>query len=236
MNLLLLPEGTSNEELEVTGRQAKHIRRVLRSKPGDIIRVGVENGLLGTATVLDVQENSARIQVSAHEPPPVGLPIRVIIGLPRPKMLRRIIQMLTSTGVKDIIFTHSYRVEKSYWMSPFLEPESILEQARLGLEQGRDTILPSIQLKRYFRPFAEDELPSLVKNQRAFVAHPGDFPLCPGPSKEPTTLVVGPEGGFIPWEVDFLQKSGCTPVSFGSRILRVETAIPMLLGRIAPIC
>ena len=44
--------------------------------------------------------------------------------------------------------------------------------------------------------------------------------------------MVGPEGGFIPYEVEKLQAAGCEPVSLGARILRVENAISSLLGRL----
>jgi RsmE family RNA methyltransferase len=46
--------------------------------------------------------------------------------------------------------------------------------------------------------------------------------------------VVGPEGGFIPYEIEKLQEVGVKAVTIGSRILRVETAIPALISRLFP--
>jgi len=46
------------------------------------------------------------------------------------------------------------------------------------------------------------------------------------------TVVVGPEGGFIPYEIDLLTKNGCQAVSLGNRILRTETSISYILGRL----
>jgi RsmE family RNA methyltransferase len=46
------------------------------------------------------------------------------------------------------------------------------------------------------------------------------------------TLAIGPEGGFIPYEIDMLKAAGFEDVSFGERILRVEHAVAALVGRI----
>jgi RsmE family RNA methyltransferase len=64
------------------------------------------------------------------------------------------------------------------------------------------------------------------------IAHPepGASP-CPRAVAGPVTLVVGPEGGFVPVEVDRLRELG-TLVDLGPRILRVETAVVTLLARL----
>jgi len=47
-----------------------------------------------------------------------------------------------------------------------------------------------------------------------------------------TTLTIGPEGGFIPYEIEKLNAAGCKTVNIGERILRVETAVPVLLSKL----
>jgi RsmE family RNA methyltransferase len=66
----------------------------------------------------------------------------------------------------------------------------------------------------------------------ALLAHPGEYPPCPRGISGDTLLVVGPEGGFIPYEVEKLQGAGCRAVSLGTRILRVENAVTSILGRL----
>jgi RsmE family RNA methyltransferase len=45
-------------------------------------------------------------------------------------------------------------------------------------------------------------------------------------------LVVGPEGGFVPFEAELLRAQGLAAVHLGSRRLRVETAVAALVGRL----
>lgn len=168
----------------------------------------------------------------AEDPPP-ALPCTLVIALPRPKMLKRILVDATSLGVKRICFVNSYRVDKSFWSSPLLAPETIAEKCRLGLEQAIDTKLPEVTLHPRFRPFVEDELPGIVGDSQALVAHPAGSVACPRGITRRATLAIGPEGGFIPFEVDLLRDAtGFTAVTLGPRILRVDTAVPALLGRL----
>jgi len=134
--------------------------------------------------------------------------------------------------VKELHLINSYKVDKSYWGTPWLEEAAIREQLLLGLEQSVDTVMPRVYLHKRFKPFVEDQLGAIIAGSTALVAHPYTETPCPIGLKEPCSLVIGPEGGFIPYEIDKLLESGCTPVSLGSRILRVETAIPVLIAKI----
>ena len=112
-------------------------------------------------------------------------------------------------------------------------PEALREQLILGLEQARDTVLPEVSIEKRFKPFVEDRLPALASGTLGLIGHPGDYPACPRAVQEPVTLAIGPEGGWIPYEVDLLREAaGLQPVQLGERILRVETAVPALLARL----
>jgi RsmE family RNA methyltransferase len=123
-------------------------------------------------------------------------------------------------------------VEKSYWQSPVLDSDALQEQLVLGLEQARDTMLPEALLRPLFKPFVEDELPGLIKGSLPLVAHPVASVLCPRDVKSAVTLAIGPEGGFIPYEIEKLVACGFTVVQMGERILSVETAVPALISRL----
>lgn len=234
MNLLLLEEQDfiAPQQVRLSGRRLLHMLEIQQVAVGDSLRVGEVNGLMGQGTVLALDQQQAELQINLTQPPPAKLPLTLLLAMPRPKMFRRILQHCATLGVAEIILLNSYRVEKSFWQTPFLQPEVIRENLLLGMEQARDTVLPSVRIEKRFKPFVEDQLPALVAGTTGLVAHPGDFPACPRALAGPVTLAIGPEGGWIPYEVDKLCAAGLQPVQLGERILRVETAVTALLARL----
>ena len=234
MNLLLLEETDfiDADHVRLSGRRLAHMLDIQQVGVGDTLRVGRINGLMGQGTVLELDKNSALLNVVLNEQPPAKLPLTLLLAMPRPKMFRRILQHCATLGVPEIILLNSVRVEKSFWQTPFLQPEVVRDNLLLGLEQARDTVLPAVRIEKRFKPFVEDSLPGIIDGRLALVAHPGNFPACPRGIDQPLTLAIGPEGGWIPYEVDKLVEAGMQPVQLGERILRVETAVTALLARL----
>lgn len=235
MNLLLLEDGdfVAEGRAVLRGRRLKHLHEVHRAAVGDHLRVGRLGGAMGEGRLLRLDSEAAEIAIeSLDQAPPAKLPVTLLLALPRPKMLKRTLQTVASMGVPHLVLLNSYRVEKSFWQTPFLEPAEIREQLILGLEQARDTVLPEVTIEKRFKPFVEDRLPQLAAGSLGLVGHPGDYPPCPRAVDGAVTLAIGPEGGWIPYEVDRLHEAGLSPVQLGERILRVETAVPVLLSRL----
>lgn len=234
MNLILLDHedfiGSSLVRLE--GRRAEHVRNVLKATSGKLLQVGLLGGKTGTGKVLTCTQSSVELAICLEHAPPSPLPITVILAMPRPKVFRRVLQGLTAMGVKHIVLLNTWHVDKSYWQSPLLEPSNIKAELILGLEQGRDTQLPTVTLHKRFKPFVEDMLPTIAAGTCALVAHPVASQPCPANLEQAITLAVGPEGGFTSYEIALLTGAGMTPVHLGKRPLRVETAIPALVGRL----
>jgi 16S rRNA U1498 N3-methylase RsmE len=251
MNLLLLdaaevaPDGT----VRLGGRRARHALEVLRAAPGDRLAVGVVGGGLGSGEVLAAAAPEVLLRVGLGRPPPPPSPVSLLLALPRPKILRRLLQATASMGVKRLVLVGSWRVEKSYFASPLLAPDAIGAELRLGLEQGRDTVLPEVVVRRFFKPFVEDELDAVLPAPVRLLAHPGphgtlDLPGAtdavapaaarptPPPDAPAATLAVGPEGGFTPYEAGALVERGFRPFSLGPRALRVDVAVPFAVAQV----
>lgn len=237
MNLILLEpdDFRSPHAVSLSGRRFRHIQEILAPDVGQSLRVGVLDGQTGSARVLAITPERIDLEVDLDQrtlPPP--LPLTLLLALPRPKVLKRVLQGVTAMGVKEIILINSWRVDKSYWQSPLLDSDQLREQMILGLEQAQDTILPEIHLFHRFKPFVEDSLPQYLHGKRGYLAHPGAELPCPAAVNSPCLLAVGPEGGFIPYEVERLVDAGLQPVHLGQRTLRVETAVAALIGRLLP--
>jgi len=232
MNLLLLrpeelaPDGTAR----LTGRRLLHAREVLRASAGDVLRVGVLGGQCGTAEILALSQSEFVLRATIRDPPPARPGVDLLLAVPRPKALRKVLPAAASLGVDRIVLVNAARVEKSYFDSRVLA--SVDELSMLGLEQARDTILPKVVVRERFRPYVEDELDAMFEGHVRLLAHPAAQERAPRPGGR-VVIAIGPEGGWVPFEIDLLQAHGFTPFTLGPRALRVEVAVPYALGAIS---
>ena len=233
MNIILLEpaDWLDNDRVALTGRRFQHLNNVLAIKCGDTVRVGLINGKLGNGVIECIDNNTVTLSVTLSKNPVPRHPYHIILALPRPKMLRRVLRTAAEFGVEALHLIHSYRVEKSYWQSPLLNQDNIENSLRAGLERSGDTQLPIVQLHRRFRPFVEDVLPNLLADRKGFIAHPGEYPKLVTGSGAASTVMIGPEGGFIPFELALAMDNGLQPCTLGRRILSVDTAITTVLAQ-----
>jgi RsmE family RNA methyltransferase len=243
VNLLLIEpeEVRADGTVRLSGRRARHAHEVLAAAPGERLRAGVLGGRLGLAEVGSSAPDELALSLALDRDPPPPAPLQLLLALPRPKVLRRVVQAVASMGVKRLVLCGSYRVERSYFGSPALDPGALRKDLVLGLEQGRDTILPDVQVRRLFKPLVEDELANLLPAPVRLLAHPppdpGERPgpaaaLPAPPAAGDVALAIGPEGGFTPYEAALLEAHGWIPFSMGERVLRVDTAIGVAAGMI----
>lgn len=237
MNLVLLEDGdlAPDGTARLSGRRAEHVLEVLRAGPGMRIRAGRLGGRLGDAAVLSASSGEVVLSLRLDAEPPPPSPVSLLLALPRPKILRKVLQAAASMGVKRLVLLGSFRVEKSYFSSPVLAPGAIRRELVLGLEQGRDTILPEVTVRRFFKPFVEDALDGALPGETRLLAHPGDLPpleaLPPSPAGG-AVLAIGPEGGWTPYEARELERRRFAPFTLGPRPLRVDAAVPYAVGQV----
>ncbi len=233
MNLVLLEAGElDGARAVVGGRRARHIALIHRASEGKRLRVGVVGGRVGSGVIVSADPQRVVLDVELDSEPPAPLACMLVLALPRPRVLRRVLGAAATFGIKRIVLLGAQLVEKSYWQSPTVADEAIRDALVLGLEQGCDTVLPVVDKRRRFRPFVEDELAALAAGSLALLADPGAGEPCPAAGAASVTLVIGPESGFVDFELELLHAAGLRSVSLGTRPLRVEHAFAALIGRL----
>jgi RsmE family RNA methyltransferase len=237
VNIVLLKEQdfVGESRARLTGRAYEHISKVLGSSLGDVLKIGKLNGPLGKGTVVSLEQGFLELDCTFERVPPVLPGVILLIALPRPQTLKKILLEATSLGVQRFIFVKATRTDNSYLQTKVLRDENYREYLHLGLEQSVDTLEPALTVHRQFRRLLEDELSSLIPEETLrFVADPegGTAIHELRPQNRPVLLAIGPEGGWIPFEREMFESEGFQMVSLGSRILRVETATVGLLSQV----
>lgn len=233
MNQLLLFEDdlVSENAALIKGRRFLHMKEILKNSEGDSLKVGLRNGKIGIAEVVSMGAEYAEISFYLKDSPPPPLDVVLVLALCRPKSMKRSLYYAVSMGVKEIHVIRSYRVDKSYFLSPVISDDGIFETSLLALEQCRDTVFPVVEIHKLFKPFAEDILPLISAGKHKILCHPYSALPFPASVSGKSVIIIGPDGGFIQYEIDLLKGIGFDCYSMGERILRTENAVAAVLSK-----
>lgn len=233
MNLVLLePSEIVDGVVRLSGPRAEHVRTVLAPTAGQRLRVGVIDGPVGTARLATL-EPEVVLDVLVLEATPEPPPIDLLLALPRPKVLARLLSPIAQLGVRRIFLSGAWKVERFYFDAHVLEPAALRAHLLEGLAQAKDTRLPVVTVHRSIAFLVEEELDALVPPEAQRVV------LDPrGPAIEsviargrPALLAVGPEGGFTGREDTLLREHRFLPGGLGPRTLRSDVAVVAALAR-----
>ncbi len=236
MNLIIL----QSTEVDVDGRavfsdaRSKHIHNVLKAVSGQQVRIGLLNGPLGQGTVERVDSDKVVLQCKFEAETPPRPRIDLILAMPRPKVLKRLWAQLAALGVGRIVLLRAEKVERYYFDSHVINPDFYNKQLIEGLQQGRCTHLPEVQIEPLFKPYVEDRLGSEFSAHWKLLADPSGAQRLryfqPLEKERRTLLAIGPEGGWTPYELELLKERDFELVGMGDRILRTDTATIGLLS------
>jgi RsmE family RNA methyltransferase len=243
MNIILFEKDELKDgHVFLRDHRAKHIVKILHGNVGDSVRVGMIDGHVGTGKILRLESKYpflVDLLVNVTEKP-VSVPaIDLLLAMPRPIMLKRILSQVTALGVGKILIINANRVEKSFWEAGILDPVEYRPHLIQGLEQAVDTRLPEILISRSFKDFAEQKLPAMTeKYSHLLLAHPNakqSLSACMAMHKKVGRVLyaIGPEGGWVDFELEKFTRSGMHCFSVGARILKVDTAVVAIHSRIS---
>lgn len=231
MNRVLFESKQTIITLVGTDPRAVHLRTVLRVQPGDAVRVGVINGPTGTAVVQSTDSQTITLRAQWDETVPQWLPLTLLIGHPRPPVLRRILVDAASIGVCAVHVFHATLGERSYFQSSLWQ--ELPEVLREGAMQGGNTAVPEVFAHRTL----DNALSQIAKHSlRYFGACAADVVGPPPPvvltaalqdaiaSDAPVALAIGSDRGWVAAECEVLLKAGFKPLTLGPAALRTEAA------------
>ena len=236
VNLFLLEpdEVDAQGAVVLSGPRAAHLLTVLRVEPGHDVRVGVLDGPRGTARVESIKGDAIALRCTLESDIPPRPDVDLLLAVPRPKVMRRLWAQIAALGAGRIILTNAAKVERNYFDTHILAPETYRPLLIEGLQQARDTRLPVVSIHRQFKPLIEDQLDALFGPGLRVAADPSaTTPLADvvrAGDGQRILLAIGPEGGWNAFEVALLAAHGFRSAGMGPRTLRTDTACVALLA------
>lgn len=218
MDLFYLPDLKENAEVVFSSEESRHLAKVLRKKPGDIIRATNGNGEEHKIELktIDVRKSRGQSIQVFHSPASAH---RLHIAVAPTKNINRFewfLEKATEIGISEItplLCDHSERKT--------IKNERLEKIVIAALKQSQRNYLPVLHPLTSFEDF-------LQQHPKGYIAH------CSKGEKSPlanltisapqTTLLIGPEGDFSPKEIRLAKENNYTEISLGEFRLRTETA------------
>jgi len=211
------------QTIVLSGKERHYLVRVLRTRPGDSVRLCDRGGCVATATVLEVDEHSvslAVVNVSRSDTPDFRLTL-VASGLKK-KGTEQLVARCAELGVDHLVLTNMRRSVAKVSGQKLPRMEAVAAESARKVAQPRVVSLA-----------AGDSLPDVLGR---LAGRPLFFLWEKGGASAGTleltdlaeaVCVIGPEGGFDDSEVELMLESGATPLHFKGPAYTAPTAAVM---------
>ena len=236
MNLLILRPGEvdASNTVKLSDARAAHALTVLRIADGGELRIGLLDGPLGIGVVQARENGAITLRCRFEDRIPPRPRVDLLLALPRPKVLRRLWAQVAALGVDRIILTNAERVERNYFDTHLLEPDSYVPLLVEGLQQAKDTRLPRVSVHKRLKVLIEDDLDSLSNSDLRLLADPSadrmPSDIVTSATPDRVLVAIGPEGGWNAFERDLFAAHRFIMTGLGRRTLRTDTACVALLA------
>lgn len=212
----------SGDVIELTGREAHHLQRVLRMQAGELVWLfdGQGQEVLAEIIATDRDVVQLRVQERRATSAAATFPVTIATGVPKGDRFRWLIEKVTELGVQRVV--------------PLITQRSIVDPGQGKLDKLRQTIVEACKqcgrthLMELTEPLAwSDCLRDEFPGRQVWIAHPGGEAVSSAElaQQQASLFLIGPEGGFTDNEVADAVSAGARLMSLGPRILRIETAV-----------
>ncbi|MFA5842262.1 MAG: RsmE family RNA methyltransferase [Candidatus Gracilibacteria bacterium] len=230
------PQALVGEPIVLNEKETVHqLFRVLRQQAGDKVILLDNTGMEYEAKILTIAPHQVVLQHGTKQKckgePEVC--IRLLQGIPKnPAKFEEVLRHGTEVGI-----TEFYPLLTEHTEVPFLRKRErmavILKEATEQCERGK---IPILGPETNFSEILKNGLPPELQADVTLLAYAREkevliSSLLPSLKKAKTiNLIIGPEGGFSDQEVELARERGFTLFGLGPRILRTETAGPVIAG------
>ena len=236
------PAQIGEEMIVIDGPDVRHIRNVLRMKPGEEVLLSDGAGHDHTCRIEELSEHEVTCRILSREASGTEPSVQVYLfqGLPKSDKLEHIIQKSVELGVHAVIPVACARSVARYDEKKLKNKQERWNKiAESAAKQSRRGIIPKVERVMSFREALD------AAKEMDLVLIPYENFKDMDRTRQVLAMVqpgmkigifVGPEGGFEPSEVELAcadHTAGgaeAEKISLGSRILRTETAPLMLLS------
>ena len=222
-----------NEKITILGEDVKHISNVLRMKVGDVIQVCNSDTQINYNVELSSFEKDKVVGIiteTIESEAESSINLKIFQGIPKSDKMELIIQKSTELGVKELIPVDMERcVSKINGKDAAKKIERWQKIAEVAAKQSGRDMIPNIENVMTIKQIAGliDTLDMLIVPYERAEGY--SFKDAVDEIKDKNIdnisigIVIGPEGGFEPSEIEILKDSGAKIVTLGKRILRTET-------------
>ncbi|SNR78497.1 16S rRNA (uracil(1498)-N(3))-methyltransferase [Actinacidiphila glaucinigra] len=231
------PGALGPDRITLSGPEGRHAVSVRRLRAGEeiVLTDGLGRGAYGTVAAVDGKDTLEVAVAEVREEAEPRPRITVVQALPKGDRGELAVETMTEVGVDAVVPWAAARCI-TQWKG---------ERGAKSLAKWRSTAREAAKQARRLRfpevaePMTTRQLAGLLSGAAfAAVLHEeGSEPLATAalPPEGDIVLVVGPEGGVSPEELDAFAAAGAKPYRLGASVLRTSTAgvaaTALLLGR-----
>ncbi|MFZ7126286.1 MAG: RsmE family RNA methyltransferase [Desulfobacterales bacterium] len=231
-HFLIDPDQLDRARPSIIGPDVRHIRKVLRMKPGDPIRLSDGRGRIFDGRISGLSPQKVWVEILREEKPaesPAGPFIGVAQALLKDKKMDGLVRQLTELGVVSWIpFVSDRSVPRPDEGRMEHRIERWRKIAREAVKQCRRPAPPLIRevldWEGLFTEAANWDVRILFWERSSTLLDSRSDPAGQKAPRLRILLILGPEGGFSDAEADRANRRGWMSASLGPRILRAETA------------
>jgi 16S rRNA (uracil1498-N3)-methyltransferase len=219
------------EEIHISGGDVNHIKNVLRMKLGEKLIICNGQGIDYYCIIAKVCDSEITVKILEKKEADTELKAKIYLfqGLPKKDKMELIVQKAVELGAYSIIPVMMKRTivkieDKKKELKKLERWQSIAEGAAKQSMRGRIPTVCEVMTYQQATAMAKDLEIALLPYECATGISRTKELLEVCKDKKSIGILIGPEGGFEPEEVEMAKAAGIEPITLGKRILRTETA------------